>query len=317
MKRKMIYIYGILSGIVLITTFQNCAKAPLEKIVPVVKPFTVKGVIEICLDNKLANYTVENFIISNLNIAASRGGLMPDIDADGIADRDEEALGFNIDQRRTNGKILDSVCLNISGSSNCINQIQACDSSKNVLGLNECDIKTLGLDQLYGHPAQGLDSDKDGIPDFLEIIRNTSPNINDRNADPDHDGVMNWVEIQNGTNPNYANGAVDPSKILKYKVTKLPESGSCHGELWGVAVDQLPFTPISAYQDPLDLVSPLSPILSHEQDENIIMVSLKLKSKTGYSGNSKIYFKDFKINQSVQDFNFIMSDFIEAGEVLP
>ncbi len=317
MSRMINSIYIISAGIFLVGSFQNCSSTPLEKIPVVLRPFSVKGSVNLCLDKGLNQFTIDNIIIANLNITASHGDLVADSDSDGIADRDEVALGFDPLVRRTNGKILDSLCLDMSGNANCLEQIPSCHSDKNTLGINECDIKTLGLDLLYGHPTQGLDSDKDGIPDILEILRGMSPNINDREADPDHDGVMNWIEIQNGTNPNFSNGAVDPSKVLIYKTTKLLDTGSCMGELWNITVDQLPFVSTKAYLDPLDSVSPLSPSLSHAAEENVITIFLKLKTRSGFMGNSRIYFKDFKINKSFSGFDLFMNDFIEAGEVLP
>lgn len=316
MSRRGMAVLGVL-GFGLVVLFQNCSKVGLEQAVPSVAPFFVKGEIEICLENSMANYTLDTLLISNLNITPSKGAIVKDSDSDGIPDSEEEALGLNPLNRRSNGKLLDSLCLDLTGTADCLEEIPNCSATSQILGLNECDLKTMRLDSLYGHPTQGLDSDKDGIVDVIELLLGTMANADDRNDDPDHDGVMNWVEIQRGTNPIYANRSVDESQLLHYSTTKVPTSDACAGELWKVSVESLPLAEVQAYQDPLDNGNLLSPSLSHDYYENVITVFLKLKTQAGSAGNSKIYFKDFKINRSVQGFKYYLDDFKAAGEVLP
>lgn len=316
MRRPALMI-SIVLGASLVLLFQNCAKMPLEKAIPSVAPFAVKGEMELCIDDP-ANYTVENFLIANLNMTPNRGVISEDSDADGIADVEEIALGFDPYKRRTNGKILDGLCLDLSGSSRCLEQVPVgCNTNSQIMGLNDCDIKTMRLDSLYDHPTQGLDSDKDGIVDLLEILFGTLPNRHDSNDDPDHDGVVNGLEIQQGTNPSFSNTNIAPADLIDYKVTKGEDSPDCNGEVWNVTVNRLPLAGVKAYLDPLDRENSLSPLLSHEDNENVIAVFVKLKPQTGYIGNNKIYFKDFKINRSVQEFKYYLKDFKAAGEVLP
>lgn len=316
MRKWGILWVGVL-GLGLITTFQNCAKVPLEQALPAVAPFNVEGTIDLCLQGTLANYTVDSLLISNLNMTPSRGAILEDSDSDGIADVDEAGLGFNPLNRRSNGKVLDSLCLDVSGSYRCEDDIPACNPSSTILGINDCDIKTLRLQTLFGHPTQGLDSDKDGIVDVMEILLGTSPNINDRNDDPDHDGVPNWLEVQRGTNPHFTNSGLSGENLLTYSSSKMSNRGDCTGELWKVTVTRLPLAQVVAYQDASGSTNPLSPDLSHEENENVVTVFLKLKTQAGYSGNSKVYFKDFKINKNVKTFSYRIEDFKAAGEVLP
>lgn len=316
MKRPLLLL-SLFVGTVLVLSFQNCAQVPLEKAIPSVAPFAVKGEMELCIEDP-ANYTVENFLIANLNMTPTRGEISEDSDADGIADIEEEALGFNPLKRRTNGKILDGLCLDLSGSSRCLEQVPVgCSATSQILGLNDCDIQTMRLDSLYDHPTQGLDSDKDGIVDLLEILFGTLPNRHDSNDDPDHDGIVNGLEIQQGTNPSFSNSNLDSANLIDYKVTKGEASPTCNGEVWNVIVNRLPLAGVKAYLDPLDSGNSLSPSLSHEDNENVIAVFVKLKPLGGYTGNNKIYFKDFKINRSVHEFKYYLKDFRAAGEVLP
>lgn len=316
MRHYFFVISGFL-GLTLLLLFQNCAQAPLEKATPSVAPFVVKGEIELCIEDP-ANYTVENLLIANLNMTPTRGEIAEDSDADGLADIDEEAFGFDPLKRRTNGKILDSLCLDLSGSSRCLDKVPVgCSSSSNILGINDCDLKTMHLDSMYDHPTQGLDSDKDGIVDLLEIMFGTLPNRHDSKDDPDHDGIVNGLEIQQGTNPTFSNSGLSPTDLIDYVVRKENAGSSCDGDLWTVTVDRLPLAGVQAYADPLNQESSVSPALSHEDNENVIVVFLKLKPLAGYTGNNKILFKDFKINRSVQEFKYYLKDFKAAGEVLP
>lgn len=297
--------------------FQNCSQVNLEKVVPSVSPHAVKGEVNICLENELSHYTVETVVISNLNLAFSKENVLEDSDSDGIADVDEELFGFDLLNRRSNGKVLDSICLDVSGGSDCVNSIPNCSASENILGLNQCDVKTLRLDTLFGHPTQGLDTDKDGIVDLMEILWKTSPNINDKYEDPDHDGILNWMEFLKSSNPNFANRSMDQKKLLEYSTKQVVDSADCNGEHWKVEIKQIPLATVNAYEDNSDSASLKSPALSHEQDENVITIFTKLKTRSGYSGNSKIYFKDFKINRKISEIYFQWQDFKAAGDVLP
>jgi hypothetical protein len=314
---RQAFLFFCSAGLALVFFFQNCSRVPLETALPGVTIFSVEGAIDICLEKVLENYTLDNLVITNLNLTSSRGRLLVDSDSDGIADVDEVGLGFDPLKRRSNGQVLDSICLNVSGSSNCLEQVSTCSSSINLLGLNDCDLKIMRLDTLDGHPTQGLDSDKDGLIDILEVLSGTLANKGDRNDDPDHDGVMNWVEIQQGTSPVFANTNVDQSRLIEYSTTQAARGSSCAGELWKVKVKRLPLIEAKAYEDPSDSVSPLSPTLSHDENENVITVFLKLKTRTGSGGNSRVYFKDFKLNRLFQGFGFSIEDFKFAGEVLP
>lgn len=314
-------LFFCLVGLTLGFFFQNCSRVPLESSLPGLTLFSAEGTIDLCLENdtesNLEGYTLDNLVVANLNLTTAQGKIVLDSDSDGIADVNEVEMGFNPLTRRTNGKVLDSICLNVSGRADCQEQLPVCSSTVNFLGLNECDLKMLRLDTLFGHPQQGLDSDSDGMLDLLEILAGTLPNRSDRNDDPDHDGVMNWIEIQQGTSPVFANTNVDQSRLVEYNTTRAASKDSCAGELWRVKVTRLPLMEAKAYEDPVDSVSPLSPAFSHQESENVIAVFFKLKTHTGQPGNSRIYFKDFKINRLFKGFSYTLKDFKFAGEVLP
>jgi hypothetical protein len=64
-------------------------------------------------------------------------------------------------------------------------------------------IKTYTIDQIAskGDFGSGLDKDRDGIPDWMEIQGETGYKTNPLNPDSDGDRVNDYQEMQNGTNP--------------------------------------------------------------------------------------------------------------------
>src|SRR5690606_32432497 len=141
--------------------FQNCAKVPLE-IPPIELGLSyASGKMELCLQNDLSTYTVESLISINVNVMPFEDELALDSDGDGIPDFKEIEYGFDPYKRRSQSDFMDSVCLALSGSNGCSGTVVACNSERNALGLSDCDIMALGLDQIHSHPNQGIDSDKD------------------------------------------------------------------------------------------------------------------------------------------------------------
>ncbi|MBK7962843.1 MAG: hypothetical protein IPK04_17620 [Bdellovibrionales bacterium] len=74
---------------------------------------------------------LDNLVVANLNLTTAQGKIVLDSDSDGIADVNEVEMGFNPLTRRTNGKVLDSICLNASGSADCQEQLPVCSSTVN------------------------------------------------------------------------------------------------------------------------------------------------------------------------------------------
>ena len=51
------------------------------------------------------------------------------------------------------------------------------------------------------------DTDGDGLPDQLEVLRGVYPLVDNRLYDADHDGMLNGRELQQGTDPNVDDSA--------------------------------------------------------------------------------------------------------------
>ena len=143
-----------------------------------------------------------------VNTSAKKVGLnlKIDTDEDGITDEDELLFGSDANNSRSIAEgVLDGICKLIGGKEQCLlarSQI-TCDSTKiNALRMSDCDIKILKLDKLAVYPTlAGIDSDNDGIPDFIEILKGTNPISNDSYLDSDGDGLTNMQEISMGLDP--------------------------------------------------------------------------------------------------------------------
>lgn len=317
MRANVILLF--LSAAVLGIVFQNCSQVSLENAESSIPPFLASGKVEICLDGVLQNYTLENFLVANLNRVSHKGALFLDSDADGVPDVVEIANGSNPFDRYSAGPILDSICLAQKGSTNCRDLTLNCNQENfDSLGLGDCDLEALGLNKM-AHPTLGLDSDRDGYLDFIEILRGTLPNVHDSNSDPDRDLVLNGEELRTGTNPLFAESSVRPRDKIKSAAKKTANS-SCAGETWLVTFEGVEIVPALGFSDPKDsLRSSTNLKLSRNPDENIVFMNLVLSPKLGSSGNTKVYSYSKKIkfessSPGVQ-LDILFTEFVKNGEV--
>ena len=296
--------------------FQNCSRTPLERPTEV---FTLAstGKTAWCLKDDLLGYTVETYYARNLNVLPWIGSFSVDSDADGLPDGVEASLGFNPVDPYSRSGALDRVCYNSGNNTkDCPSVPTACSSTPNALGISECDLKALELDLITGHPDQGLDTDKDGIPDYFEILSGISPAIYDSAQDPDHDNYLNQDEILRGSNPFFGDPNTDPKLLMQTHAEKItgPDASSCAGEAWEFSIDNVQFAPNAvSYTSSVD--SGVS--LSHGAGENVIAVVIKLRPKAGVSGNARLFYQAFVINAKTENLPFDTNSFTAAGEVLP
>lgn len=310
--RKALFLAPI--SFFLLLSFQNCSNAPLEKIIAL-ESVNITGNVELCLDGPLDSFTVESLYIANLNMNHFKGQAYPDSDSDGIPDHLEEKYGFDPYKRRSNGLVLDSICFDLSGSNSCEAAIPTCSANDENLGINQCEVEALNLN-INHHPVKGLDTDQDGVPDILEILYGLSPVSLDHNLDLDHDGLPNWQEIQFGSSPRYSNRNFDEKHSIHYQIEKnVQPSNSCDGEVWQIDLTKMPLLSVPPFVD--NNPSGKSIDFSHGNDENIIVVFIKLQKQVGTFGNSKMYFKDIKVNKSNTNFKLNMSDLKFAGDINP
>lgn len=306
--------------------FQNCSKVDLVKEASVVNPTLIFGTGDLCLGSqtikgvtteRFSGYTVTHSYVANLNLILQDGKLNIDTDSDGLSDEDEVKYGFDPLKRHSTSKMLDSVCLNSAGSNNCQAMQPVCSDTETVFGLNDCDVKVLGLDKIGSQIVPGLDSDKDGMIDLLEILRKTDPAVADSLNDPDHDGVLNKDELQRGSDPLKYDPELSSSLSVQSSLSLFNNSKTCIGEEWKLMVQQIPFVQMPAFDDTA-VKTGLNPLnLSHGYNENVAIIVFRIEPKLGFPGNPKFLYRKLKISMILSSFDVQSSDFIEAGEVLP
>ncbi len=357
-KNKIQYITLItlclVSCLAVVLIFQNCANTELDttRVTPPIIMIS-KAVIEICLDDpKLAGYTLQSFVTINPAVKFYKGKQVKDSDFDGLPDELEKEIGTNPFKARTID-MLDSVCFLLNRQT-CqkidIGLTTVCDSSKSVgFGFSECDLHALGL---QNNIRAGLDSDGDGMIDYLELVNGTLISENDSTADPDNDGQTNLNEILDGSDPNFADRPLIAEASYQTTLHRVqhssgasgssgaaPASGgtggapvpklACNGnEHWLAKVDNMLWVKSeSQIVDTLlgntTLSSPLN--LSIRKDHGIFLFIIKLKATGAISSSPNFYDKVFvkvfdkelplKVGQE-KPFEFFLStgknDFTEA-----
>ena len=277
----------ILASAPIFFSFQNCSKVKLkDSSVVLANLVNLKtGSGSICIPT---NYTLESFFITNLNVKATQRGLEPDSDGDGMSDLEEKAFGTNPLLRRTNSTVLDSICREVDYNGQCKSLNFVCDPTENRLGFSECDVLAL---QITAMPADGagIDSDQDGIPDYLEMRIGSFPNIPDAFGDLDVDQVNNMAEAEAGTSVDENNNKI--STDYQVKIEKIRSSDpSCTGEFWEFKLLNLPTTTVESFTDtPDNQASAFGDRYSHANNENVIQYFLKIAPVANPSAKSKTF----------------------------
>ena len=307
----MKFLFFVAASASLAVLFQNCGKIDIQTPAAVFSSNAKSGTSSICLPD---GYTLDSFFITNINIKATAAGLQADTDGDGLSDSEETTLGFNPAQRRSAGKVLDAICNDLDYGVSCADFTLSCDSKQNNFGLNECDTLALNLNQSIQVGA-GIDSDKDGIPDYLEIRINSFPNLNDSFNDLDFDLNNTIMEAERGTSVRNSNNNIQESQTVQVSKTKLQSNADCTGEYWRIDVLNLPVMPVAAFKD----ATVGAGDLSHNQNENIIMTFLKIKPATNGAAASKTFSGIQRINYDSNNvdrkFSVDQSKLLFTGDV--
>ncbi len=217
---------------------------------------------------KRTKYTVKEVGVINLNALMSKGMVVADSDMDGLSDEEEMKRGFDPQRARSRvqgNELLDGLCPAGAPASGCPLSINC--GLPNELGLTKCDLAAHGL-------TDGLDSDADYIPDYVEILKGSSANTYDRMNNVDGDSWPLYREIAFGRDPKYPDDNVPSNYLLSYthQLLQQPLEGCpLNQESWYFRVDNLPLIPTypTIVDDNIGLKSPF---LMHEENENVIFV---------------------------------------------
>lgn len=160
------------------------------------------------LINPNSLFQLREYVVWNTNAILRGGTPQPDSDGDGLTDDEETSLGTDPTNPDTDG---DGVGDKIEYDSEykgsefnplvaglftqCVNIAKPFPDSDGD-GLNDCEEAVEGTDAFL------QDTDADGLPDQLEVLRGVYPLVDDRLFDTDADGMANGLELRQGTDPN-------------------------------------------------------------------------------------------------------------------
>ncbi|MFZ3231875.1 MAG: hypothetical protein WA160_16835 [Pseudobdellovibrio sp.] len=260
----------------------------------------------------------DNFGVVALTLFRKNGKIKVDSDMDGLPD-DEDSNSTN--PRSMGVPILDGICLSLGGAAECKNRYDkislTCDSNKYYGGypLNDCELKILGLDLLAikNGVDQGLDSDLDGIPDFVEIIKGLNPAMADSKLDPDGDGISNSDEIMAGRDPFVADNDI-PEYLLNNASVKFNSqpSAACPNGAWELSLSRTQVGKTFAYEGN----GTMDAKFQHAANENVFLVYFRQVPQNSLKAAMEYRAKIVKVNYSVSkkiesvlaDKSFISSD---------
>ena len=269
------------------------------------------------------DFTPDSFFAVNLTTLNQGGILKPDSDMDGIPDDEEEALGFDpANPRSAVDGVLDGICKRLGGKAKCqqLRDAITCDSSKFTNYLSDCDIKIMKLDKVTQNPTLGLDSDGDGLPDFIELIKGTDPLLKDAMNDPDGDGISNQKEINQGSDPFTPDASFYESLKNRFTVAFNPSSQGCTNGGWDLNISQ---TSVSQTRSVKNLPASIGE-LNHAGTDQVLWVGYRMVPKN--SANDKVTFYGKIVNVKLTDSGLTQSafpslignmDFLNLGQVLP
>ncbi len=206
--------------------------------------------------------------IFNLTARSRAGQLLADSDMDGLADQEEALfssrfhLNLEPNKRRSNGKVMDGVLVKLPQQ----NASSTCNATSfNPLGLNGCEFEFLKMN------PTSVDTDKDGIPDLVELLSGTNPVFNDALADNDGDGVSNQSEVISGNDPFSPKG-LDPSLQVSLATSYIQNDPVCSiagtsvaASSWTFDLSKIPLVPVQKYASS-------SVLEQHEENENIFLI---------------------------------------------
>ena len=226
------------------------------------KSITVGATDPINYDNlgiiRNPRYRLKQLVVTNMNTAIEDDGTLGvDSDSDGIPDDKEIRLGLNPVDYAGNGKCGDLVYTRNQNScpSSCNTNLLYLDTDQD--GLSDCDESIIGSNPFL------VDTDGDGIPDELEYKLGLSPiDPKDRDLDPDGDGVTNYQEAMRMTSPYHNDNQITHKSLQTTAIQEFQQSDGTY--CYNVSVQGMQVFPTKGVS-----MNTL-PQLLHDDNENII-----------------------------------------------
>jgi hypothetical protein len=157
-------------------------------------------------------------MVANLSAKAGPNGAVVDSDYDGLGDDEERQLGTDPSRRDSDDDGISDLVEVLTGfdpllfeqPTACANLLPGRDSDLDFL--SDCD------EALLGTEGSLVDSDGDGIPDFLELVHGTDYLHADTEEDMDGDGVSNGDELRTHTDPRSTDAKSQLSNAYRYEI---------------------------------------------------------------------------------------------------
>jgi len=311
-KNILLFIFSVL----IICSYQNCGDVSLQNPTTTTTLKTKAYSSKFCLKPiRGIQYSLIGAVVINLNAIPSRGSFLSDSDMDGLADIDEIAP-YTATNARSRG-YLDSICASSGtcpSTPSCVN-----DGTYFQLGITSCDLDVFTSLELAPNI---MDSNFNGIPDFIEIIRKGDPfSLHGGLSDPDQDNYSIDQEILNATDPRFSDAELAASHRTITSRISNDETCPLPFENYEIRNEKLPQVMTTAFVDPNHLqISPsLSLDLSHAENQNIIYTSVILRSREGispvkYEGFLHLdYINESNYPEDNQGITIESSDFISIG----
>ena len=277
-----------LSALLLVMSFQNCGDVRVETPVQIAsKTSLLRG--EFCAGEPGGDpVQLQNFFFINLTAKAVGKHLLPDSDIDGVADETEVAnvaLGFLKDSPYSSG-ILDGICAQ-QGGQGCVPTV--CDPAVLSLGLLQCDAIAISSTSTL----TGADTDLDGVPDFIEVLKGLDPlrAILDEDTDLQADGSFSNIdELQQGLDPTSIEN-LDVSLRTYWTAPKQADRGLCgNQDRYAFMVNSFPLVDVEASDNPYFAE------LSHARNENV-MIAIFVSYPLDRTKSGKIFYQILKVNK--------------------
>lgn len=219
----------------------------------------------------VVNYSLKTMYAVNLTAMLSKNILHADSDMDGVPDDVENSLSWNpIDYRSTG--VLDGLCYaDGKDKAACASKLATltCAKSNFSFGMSECDRAFAA--KIYGRALATIDSDKDLVPNFLEILRGTSPLRMDMFENPASDGIVNIEKISQGLDIFSSTILWPVDQLNQMRISYNSDVGDCTTGTKQVeyVLENVPLVSALDYADPSD-----DPVikLSHLKDENVVVL---------------------------------------------
>jgi len=273
----------------------------------------------------------DSMAVMNMTTARKFGKLVADSDMDGLTDEEEIDLGYDPShpRSRVNG-VLDGVCEQLGGLTECQARRATVTCNENVMnasGLTECDARMLQLENFRNLPDWGVDSDLDGIIDFIEIVKGSDPTRSDMVSDPDADTMITRLELQRGTDPKLNDKGIPSYKLNEIDIVFEPQSSisTCSYGSWSAKIRRIQAAPtlaVQAWPAPFDF-------LNHAAGEQVVTFLYRLTPSNAVIPVSEYYWTSARVTVDLttdpdapsviqqSNSNFVKTDFLAIGKVSP